>query len=265
MQLESPEPPERAISRRVANLMRQSRERSGETTRAFSQRSLGRFSVRELRMYERGDTTLPEGVALELASLYEFDLETALYDRPVLAIDPNGVLETSGVSVPFATGDTTSLLTAYLVLVRKLRGQERPPTIDLRSDDIDVLVRFTGKPGAVVVDQLGSLMGATRAQRSVMVGMFASGAVVITLAFAASLGAAPHVPSTGRAGSFAPDGAPTMSTVVDEGEVVIDDQTVAPVVDNSAPAPAIQEPVVIDAVAPPSPTVGRGESTAVVA
>lgn len=323
MQLESTESPERAISRRVANLMRQSRERSGESTRAFSRRSVGRFNVRELRMYERGDTTLPDGVARELARLYDFDLESALYERPVLAIDPAGVLETSGVSVPFAAGDTVSLLTAYLLLVRKLRSQEKPPTIDLRSDDIEELVRFTGKPGAVVVDQLGALMGATRAQRSAMVGLFASGAAVIAFAVAASLAASPHAPSSGNAGSFAPAEAPSMSTVVDGSVVVIDDPIVVPtdaateptvvvddtdtdtgdpavttsaaqpattqtpagsatvggspssggfstatsttVIDDSAPAPAIQAPVTVAADSPPLPPVGGPEPTPVVA
>jgi hypothetical protein len=181
--------PEGAVSRRVGNLMRQAREKAGTSTRRFAQLSAGRFSVRELRAFERGEAVLPDGIARELATLYGFDLDLAIYDRPVLAINPDGEIATGGVSVLFTAGDVTSLLTAYLQLVRKLRGQEKPPTIDLRTDDIEVLARYTGATGADVVDRLGALMGATRAQRSAMVGLFATGAATIAFAVVASLSA----------------------------------------------------------------------------
>ncbi len=90
-----------------------------------------------------------------------------------------GNLTAGPVQATFRDGDRESLLHNYLVLVRRLRGQLREPTITLRNADISELAEHLGASQEMVLDDLLDRMGATRAQRKALLAMFAVGALSI--------------------------------------------------------------------------------------
>lgn len=188
-----------AFARRFANLLAARRRDNDLRLGQVAQASEGRFTVRELKAAEAGSLELADDVVGDLASLYGIDLGTILPVRLPLVIERNGVIATGGVEARFDPEDDTSLLAAYLRLIRALRSEQREPMIDLRRDDVEALGRYLGDEGASVVERLGALMGATRSQRSSMAKMFVAGAMVIGLATAAPamgrLAAAPATPS----------------------------------------------------------------------
>jgi hypothetical protein len=93
-----------------------------------------------------------------------------------------GALVAGPVNASFREGDPESLLHSYLVLVRQLRGQQRAPSITLRSADIRALAGHLGSTEDRVLDDLLGRMGATRAQRRALAAMFAAGALTIVAA-----------------------------------------------------------------------------------
>ena len=102
---------------------------------------------------------------------------------PRLALEiAEGRLSGAGVSVEFSPGDPTSVLVAYLRLIRRIRNQKKVPAIALRRDDILVIARYLDIDGAAVVERLSTLMNVTPAQRNTMAMLFATGAIVIGLA-----------------------------------------------------------------------------------
>ncbi|HRE02243.1 MAG TPA: hypothetical protein PLV68_13150, partial [Ilumatobacteraceae bacterium] len=119
-------------------------------------------------------------------------------DRParaVVAVRP-GALVVGGAVQPFVAGDATSMLRNYLTLVRSMRNQKRAAEIDLRRDDIQVLAAATGQAPEAVLDRLATLMGATRTQRTALLAVFATGALVLTLATSAAASPAADAPPT---------------------------------------------------------------------
>jgi hypothetical protein len=100
------------------------------------------------------------------------------FQRTPLVISA-GNLVAGPVHATFRDGDRESLLHSYLVLVRKLRGQPRTPTITLRSADITAIAGHLGASEDRVLDDLLERMGATRAQRKALAAMFAAGALTI--------------------------------------------------------------------------------------
>jgi hypothetical protein len=100
------------------------------------------------------------------------------FQRTPLVISA-GTLVAGPVNASFRDGDPESLLHSYLVLVRQLRGQQREPTITLRSADISALAGHLGSSEERVLDDLLGRMGATRAQRRALAAMFAVGALTI--------------------------------------------------------------------------------------
>ena len=93
-----------------------------------------------------------------------------------------GRLSGAGVSVEFSPGDPTSVLIAYLRLIRRIRNKKKAPAIAVRRDDILVIARYLDIDGAAVVERLSTLMNVTPAQRNTMAMLFATGAIVIGLA-----------------------------------------------------------------------------------
>jgi hypothetical protein len=187
-----------AFARRFANLLGARRRESGLRLGQMARASEGRFGVAELKAAEAGTLALTEEVVADLAGLYGTDLGTILPVRLPLIIDTNGVIATGGVEARFDPGDTDSLLTAYLRLIRTLRSQQHEPMIDLRHDDVEALARHLHASGADVVERLGALMGATRSQRRSMAKMFLAGAMVVglaTVAPATRVAAAPAGPT----------------------------------------------------------------------
>jgi LPXTG-site transpeptidase (sortase) family protein len=144
------------------------------------------FSATRLRQLERGSLRLDEDLIDAACQVYGADLGAILPNRKPLSIK-GGVIKAGGVRIDFVAGDPTSLLTAYLRLIRAMRDQKKTPAIALRRDDIEELARSLGVSGEEVVDRLASLMGATSAQRTALRALFATGAIVIGLAAAGAV------------------------------------------------------------------------------
>jgi hypothetical protein len=173
-----------SFAMRFANLLIEARRRKGLTCRAIAKRSAGQFSVADLHGFERGDVELSEEVIDLVSELYDANLETILPDRHNLYIG-TGVMSIGESGGSFEAGDTTSLLTTYLQIVRDLRRQQRAPFVELRRDDVEHLAQFVEQPGEAIVDQLAALMGATRVHRSSVLGVFTGGTMVFGVIAAA--------------------------------------------------------------------------------
>jgi hypothetical protein len=254
-----------AFSRRLANLLRARRVASGESLRHVARRSDGRYSLRALKEIEGLKRLVDEGEALDLAALYGADLGDITGERLPIEVQPVGLLHTGGVIESFDPDDEESLLSAYLVLVRRLRRQEHAEVVDLRRDDVEVLAGYLRVPGVSVVERLASLMGATRARRTSMALLFGAGAAVIGVATGAA------ALTVGGGGEDGPSGVvPDRSVVVavttgpatvtdapaaDDQSGVTDPPTSAP----DATVPAVTLPPVTPSAAPaatvPAPSV----------
>ncbi|MEX2628227.1 MAG: helix-turn-helix transcriptional regulator [Ilumatobacteraceae bacterium] len=172
-----------AFARRFANLLTDRRASAKRSLGAMARRSDKHFSRRALRRYEAGEAPLDMVTVSALASLYEVDIDAIVPLRTEIDIDGGGgVIAAGGVTARFAPGDPDSLLETYLRLVRRLRDQERAEEVSLRREDIERLAAHLSTSGESVVERLGALMGATKAQRRVMAGLFLTGAMVITVA-----------------------------------------------------------------------------------
>ena len=199
-----------AFAKRLANLLSDQRDHSGRSVRALARSSGGRFTARELRAIEAGETALSEPLAVDLGALYGVDLAEIVQERLPLVIRPHGVVSTGGVSASFTPHDPTSLLVSYLRLVRRLRNAEEVPSITLRRDDVESLAAYLDVPGERIIERLAGLMGATRVQRRAMVATFVAGAVVIGLVGTAT--AAIREPTRSSSG---PDSSAPSVTVAD--------------------------------------------------
>ncbi len=107
----------------------------------------------------------------------------ALFGSPgALEVRPGGVLALGADTAPFDPRDITSMLAAHVNLVRRLQPQQREAAMVLRREDITTLADLLGETATEVIDKLGTLMGATTAQRRAMVSLFVAGAAAIGLA-----------------------------------------------------------------------------------
>lgn len=207
----------RVFAARLAELLADERRRRGLSQRAMAHRSGGTFSRRQVRAVERSMLPLDETIVASLAELYGVDVSRIDGARLDVFIAPYGVISAGGSSTSFTPNDATSLLTNYLHLVRRLRGEERSASIDLRRQDISRIADHLGQPGEAIVERLGELMGATQAQRRELVGMFAAGALVVGLATAAVIpgGAAPNATGTNRVAATVAPTAPLWADSTD--------------------------------------------------
>lgn len=178
------------LAKRMATLLADERRRTGVGVRALARASAGRYTGRDLRRIEAGRIPLTPDRASQLAELYGLDLATALPPRVPLEIRPFGVLSANGVARSFTPDDDTSLMTAYIELIRAVRNDDTTRLLDLRRADIELLAEQLSVPGDVVVERLAGLMGATLVQRRTMAHMFVAGALVISLGGAAPSGGA---------------------------------------------------------------------------
>lgn len=169
-----------AFGARLANLLVATRRNRGISIRTLAARSNGRFTKDDLRRIEAGGRALPAETVRAVTEVYGADLGAILPMRVPVIIGDN-LLSAGGVTSSFVEHDVTSLLIAYLQLVRSLRRQLKTPIIDLRRDDIDILAADLHEPAPDVVDRLAALMGASRSQRTQMLALFSAGAIVIGL------------------------------------------------------------------------------------
>jgi transcriptional regulator with XRE-family HTH domain len=169
------------LAKRMALLLSEHRRQHGLSVRSVARSTGGRYAARDLRRIEAGRTVLSPEHATELAELYGIDLTTALPVRAPIEIRPFGVLSANGVARSFTPGDDTSLMNAYIELIRAIRDDDTTHLLDLRRSDIDLLAEHLAIPGDLVVERLAGLMGAPLVQRRAMARMFMTGALVISL------------------------------------------------------------------------------------
>jgi hypothetical protein len=170
-----------SFARRFGTLVRERRLATGDSIRSIARGSAGELTVRQLRDIEDAQVPLDHGLVSLVASCYGADLAAILPERLSIAISADGVIRSGPAERHFPPGDEAALLTAYLALVRSMR-RASDTTIVLRRDDIDVLAEHVRQPGSVVVERLLAVMGTSRTQRSAVLALFATGAMVIGLA-----------------------------------------------------------------------------------
>jgi len=91
----------------------------------------------------------------------------------------DGVIDIGANRTRFTSEPGDGLLRSYLVLLRRTRDQKHAATITLRRDDIEVIAQYVDSTAEVVIGRLADLMGSTRTQRTAMLTMFATGAMLI--------------------------------------------------------------------------------------
>jgi hypothetical protein len=235
-----------AFALRLANLLVATRATSGLTIGALSKGSSGRFSRHDLKEYERASRPLDESTIDELAQLYRCDLGVILPLRLPVTVSPNRV-SAGGVDHPYQGTGPDAVLAAYLTLVRTLRRQKKAPVVDLRRDDVQVLAGFLHESQETVVQRLATLMNATQTKRTAMLGVLATGAVVIGL-----VGTAVAV---GGSETSPPESPLPESTVVVDTTVVPDtvvDTSVPPTEVPTTPPAATVPPTAKPTTPPPT-------------
>lgn len=168
------------FAQRLAQMLTDRRREAGLSRRALSRASDGALSTRMLKDIERANLVLTEELAGSVSLLYGLDLGALVPPRVALEIN-GGRIAAGGFAVEFIEHDPTSLLLGYLTLVRRLRGGDHPPAIDLRRSDIELLAENLSITTDDIIDRLGTVTGARAFERRAMSGMFAGGAEVVGL------------------------------------------------------------------------------------
>jgi hypothetical protein len=168
------------FARRLASLLVERRHEAHLSRRALSRASGGVLTTGMLKDIEGARLVLTEELAGSVALLYGVDLSSLVPTRVALEID-GGRIAAGGYAVEFTSGDSTSLLLAYLTLVRRLRGGEHPAVIDLRRTDVELIASHLDITADDVIDRFGVVTGARGFERRGMTGMFAGGAEVVGL------------------------------------------------------------------------------------
>lgn len=168
------------FARRLGEMLVERRREARLSRRALARVSGGALPARTLRDIERAKLILTEELAGSVSLLYGVDLSSLVPPRVPLEIN-GGRIAAGGYAVEFTEGDATSLLLAYLTLVRRLRGGEHPAAIDLRRTDIELIAQHLNISNDEVIDQFGVVTGARSFERRAMSGMFAGGAEVVGL------------------------------------------------------------------------------------
>ncbi len=134
---------------------------------------------RDIRMIERGDHPLTASLVGELAGRYGAELDDLFPAREPVLVLATGTIAAGGMDEAFDPGDVESLLTAYLTLIRRLRGANEDEAIVLRREDLIDIADQLERPRPEIVDRVAVLLGATGAQRRAMVDLYLSGASVV--------------------------------------------------------------------------------------
>jgi hypothetical protein len=184
---------------RLGRALHDAREDHRSSLKALSRASGGRFTVRELRQFERGQR--PAGLLLsqQLAEVYGLELGTVAPPRRPLEVDlDRGVLAAGGATRRLGDADNTvhSVLSAYLDLVWAVR-HNRPGIVPLRAADLEVLAGTLALDENAVVDMLADLMGSRKDARPLH-ALLKRRSVVVPTALALSIGAGLLAASTIR-------------------------------------------------------------------
>lgn len=240
-----------AFARRFGALLRERRRSTGRSVRDLARD--GVLDARMLRRIEDAAQPLDAPLVETVAALYGADLVTITPVRLGLAIG-DGVIESGTASRSFTVGDDDSLLRSYLALVRSLR-RDRDAVVVLRRDDIESLAAAMRTDVTAVLERLLQIMGSTRAQRSAVMALFATGVMVIGLVSSAA--------AAGNSDSDRPDTPDTVelgSTAIVEGTIVGD--TVDTVSTTGTIAPVTVPPITVPPTTPSPTTVEPAPTTA---
>lgn len=180
------ETPGASLTERVAHLLRSRRRTLGLDVSGLAERSEGRFTVERLIAVESGRARIGPSEAAELAALYGIELAAVVSGRPPLVIDPAGTIHAAGATAAYRAGDSTSLLAAYLRVVRQLRGVPADGVVALRRADVAILAEHLGETPDGVVERLAVLLEVDGAERRALGERLRSGAEVVGLAAADS-------------------------------------------------------------------------------
>jgi hypothetical protein len=163
---------------------------------------------------------------------------SAEIQRATLIITP-GQLLSGSLRVPYRDGDDQSLLRSYLVFVREMRGQRHARSVVLRAADIAVIADHLDTSDDVVLGKLLDLMGVTRAQRKLLLGMLAAGALTIVATGSIPVAAISDIGTTAPQPlieQIAPEvAAPTAEPVVPAEADTVSLEVEAPTVEAAAP------------------------------
>jgi hypothetical protein len=107
----------------------------------LAKQSEGQFTRDDLRAFERGTRTADADTTLALVRLYDCDPRAALPQRPTVCIEHDRVVA-GGMSAEYDPADHTTVMPAYVRLVRKLRKLRAEDELDLRRPDLQVVTTY---------------------------------------------------------------------------------------------------------------------------
>ena len=151
---------------RLGRALHDAREQRSVSLRALARESGGRFSVSDLRAFERGRRPAGEQLGETLAHLYQLDLASVMPPSRAIEIDLERCTVSAGGAVTQVRGGedaTAATLSAYLELVWALRGTSRS-VVPLRTGDVAVLAEALSLDEDTVVGELAELMRCSPAE-----------------------------------------------------------------------------------------------------
>lgn len=130
-----------AESWHLARALVAARRRSGDRMTRLATRSAGRFTRADLREFERGVRQVDADTMLALVRLYGCDPRAALPLRQTVHIEHDRVVA-GGMSAEYDPADHTTVMPAYVRLVRKLRTLRAEDELELRRPDLQVVTTY---------------------------------------------------------------------------------------------------------------------------
>ncbi len=122
----------------LSQMLTAARTRSGMRLGKLAKASDGRFSKEDLQAHERGERAIDVDTMSALAQLYGCDLRAALPSRTPIEIEHDH-MTAGGLSSTYDPGDHTTVLPAYVRLVRMLRKADPEVDLELRRPDVQVV------------------------------------------------------------------------------------------------------------------------------
>jgi hypothetical protein len=132
---------DRSAVRHLGNVLAAARGRSGDRMSRLAKRSDGRFTPDDLRAYERGAREADADTMLALVRLYGCDPRAALPARPTVCIEHDRVV-VGEMSAAYDPADHTTVMPAFVRLVRTLRTLRAEDELDLRRPDMQVVTTY---------------------------------------------------------------------------------------------------------------------------
>ncbi len=183
---------------RLGRTLHTARTERHVSLRALAKDSGGRFTVRDLKEFERGSRPAGDLLSRLLTDLYEVELDGVIPERTSLDVDLSaGLIVAGGASSRFTLDQdpVNATLTAYLELVWALRGVPGG-RVTLRKEDVLVLADVLALDEDVVVDGLAELMQCSREDARKLLAILRRRAVVVPASVLMMLGVSTAFSST---------------------------------------------------------------------